>query len=232
MNGTCNSGYSGTGTCNCSSNWTLGATGVCNACAPGRFGSLCTGDHQTEQSKTEHPEFTINLASLSFMCTGQCPDCHHGTCNDGVTGPGTCSCESGWGSNGTDHCASCLPGYTQVDNSCTLCHASCAICNGTGFDQCLSCKGSLSFDSMVSPLLVQFSKSSLISTFPTLDPDLLFKLLRGFLSRGRKLPGSVFSASEFFLSSFLFNLRRFPPSSSTLLKLAMKLVAAVSGRLL
>jgi len=78
------------GSCVCAGNWTGGS---CATCAPGYYGAACA----------------------------PCPSCGaHGTCLDGLSGDGTCSCDESYTSS---DCTSCLymhlPNGDCVDN-CTV----------------------------------------------------------------------------------------------------------------
>lgn len=68
----------------------------------------------------------------------KCPDCNHGTCDDGIAGTGTCRCNQGWGP--ADTCSECLPGYWGLNcDACPNCHMN-GSCNeglhGTGKCMC------------------------------------------------------------------------------------------------
>ena len=39
-----------------------------------------------------------------------CPNCSQGTCNDGISGNGQCTCTTGWMSDG-GNCNACAAGY-------------------------------------------------------------------------------------------------------------------------
>jgi len=80
--GTCDSGYFGTGVCNCLPGWTSSAA-PCDSCASGFYGPNCTA----------------------------CPNCgSHGSCDDGFSSNGACVCDLGW-SNQTGQCNSCASGF-------------------------------------------------------------------------------------------------------------------------
>jgi len=45
-----------------------------------------------------------------------CPSCGQGTCSDGMSGSGACTCKTGWISSG-GNCNACATGY--YGSSCT-----------------------------------------------------------------------------------------------------------------
>ncbi|KAJ9451232.1 Cell death abnormality protein 1 [Diplonema papillatum] len=81
--GACDAGYSGTGRCTCHSDPALGFWDgpACQACLPGYYGPGC------DQPCT--------------VCNG------HGTCNEGRSGDGACSCHDGWDQGKA--CTDCVP---------------------------------------------------------------------------------------------------------------------------
>ena len=79
----------------------------------------------------------------------KCPDCNHGSCNDGKTGNGRCVCNEGWGP--AEQCTQCLEGYWGLScEACPSCHnhGKCddgfhgtgnCVCD-TNFDQRIDCE--------------------------------------------------------------------------------------------
>eukprot|EP01125_Pyxidicula_operculata_P002110 TRINITY_DN12055_c0_g1_i1.p1 TRINITY_DN12055_c0_g1~~TRINITY_DN12055_c0_g1_i1.p1 ORF type:complete len:1489 (-),score=363.13 TRINITY_DN12055_c0_g1_i1:172-4638(-) len=78
VNGVCDSGKNGKGTCICNIGWD-GPN--CDRCASGYWGTTCAN---------------------------RCPVCQHGTCDDGISGSGVCNCFTGYTGplcqNTTDRC--------------------------------------------------------------------------------------------------------------------------------
>jgi len=65
-----------------------------------------------------------------------CPNCGHGTCNDGINGDGQCICDIEWTSSDGGTCNSCAAGYYSNGGDCLVCGA-----NEYSFNEttCLSC---------------------------------------------------------------------------------------------
>ena len=106
VNGTCNSGFGGDGTCACDGNW---AGDLCDDCAPGFYGADC-----------------------SSAC-GTCGD--FGVCSDGVLGDGSCDClPGGHGATCEFSCTDGVQNGDEEDIDCG--GATCADCGPTFDTDC------------------------------------------------------------------------------------------------
>jgi len=70
-----------------------------------------------------------------YMNNGNCGTCsscnHHGTCSDGPSGTGLCTCDTGYttpNSTKPTQCSTCSDGFVMVDSNCIKCHETCETC--------------------------------------------------------------------------------------------------------
>ena len=134
-NGVCWTGITGSGLCNCTSGFasstTGGTTGVtnCDQCASGYYGASCTA----------------------------CSCGIGGTCNEGITANGSCTCRTGFTQLTVGgSCDTCASGYYLSGTTCKACLSGCATC--TSSSTCKVC---------TPPLLLQPGSKSCLSTCPT-----------------------------------------------------------------
>ena len=159
-----NGSVSEVGTCSCSGNWggdacdrcvsgyagdrceysdyltcynrgTVDGNGVC-ACKAGWVGDQCTECEQYSFGSacaTTCPGFNDDN-----VCNGQ------GTCNDGISGDGTCDCDPEWMDPG---CTSCATGYVSKLGSLSVCckigSANCSCASGGACDDGTMCVGNI-----------------------------------------------------------------------------------------
>ena len=79
--GICNDGKYGDGTCTCTSEFEKDEDGNCTQCKYGRYGSNCDRCPAFTQDGSDNP---------IEVCNG------NGTCDQGLTGKGVCTCDPGW----------------------------------------------------------------------------------------------------------------------------------------
>ena len=108
--GTCSDGISGIGTCRCDALWA--GTADCSGCSAGSYGTEC--------------ELDCPMDVNGVVCG------LYGTCSDGRTGTGDCTCDEGFVTNAvTGACDNCAAGH--YGGSCSPCPTvSGTICGGHG----------------------------------------------------------------------------------------------------
>lgn len=132
--GTCNK----IGQCACIANATFGyfAGTSCDQCRVGYAGPNCTDECSATTASTINQVCICNPGFAGKDCTTACPTnlggdvCNgHGTCNDGTSGDGTCTCDKTWyGSSCSVQCSTsiCLAALGMINSMCVPETGACA----------------------------------------------------------------------------------------------------------
>jgi len=106
---------------------------IATCAIPCEYGYCSTPDQctcQLEWSGSDCSECKNGYFPSEDVCL-TCPNCGNGTCSDGPTGTGSCTCSTGYTTpqDSEDYCSICQDSYYPSGDECLPCDASCQTCN-------------------------------------------------------------------------------------------------------